>query len=119
MPNSGDKKWMRNTNPTTKRKISKEVGVASNKVGWATAVLGKIAENSMIVPWLISFIGIGTATAAGIFYSQYRDGLKKLLDQIEDYPEDKEFYVEQQYQWHPGHRSWRPLNNFRPAPVKK
>lgn len=118
MPSAGDKKWRRNENPTTKAKISKEIGITTTKINWAMVVLQTIAETSMIVPWLVSLIGIGTATAAGSFYSSYKSGLKSMLETVADFSPNKEFYVEQQMQWHPGQRGWRPLNNFRAVVVK-
>lgn len=113
MPNAGDIKWIRNDRLMTKEAISEELGIAVNGANWSTSALQFIAENSAFMNlWFAALIG-GTSLAANIFYSTYRDGIQELLDDIEELDPNQEFYVEQKYRWHAGHRSWQPLSEFR------
>ncbi len=112
MPTSGEIKWFRNDRLLSKKILSDEIDIATNAANWSVTVLTYVAEHTFILNNWLSSILAAAATAANIFYNEYRAGLQELFENIEALPSNQTFYIQQKYRWHAGHRSWQPLNEF-------
>lgn len=113
MPSSGDIKWRKAGDLTTKQQISDAVDVAASSKDWAIKVAKKYKANPLKAKNLLSIAIALAGVSAAVFYSQYETALERLLEEIEKLPKNQKFCVEQKFKWHPGHRGWMPVAAFR------
>lgn len=113
MPESQEIKWIRQTTPTTKAKLSTQLGVSKTHLDWAEQIFQACAENLMIFQNIFSALITMASLSAYNYYHTYYNSLLSLFETIESKGDNVEFYIEQKYKWHAGHRSWQPLSSFR------
>ena len=111
MPVAGETKWSTVKRFDSKESLMEELGIVEGALDWVS-IAGVVATFAGILSAALSVAGLAVISAQ-IYYSQYRNELEEVLEEVEALPEGTSFTVQQKFKWHAGKRSWTPVNDLR------